>query len=74
MRSYDFNFGFVIPNSTNSWEAVYPVPPLSDEECASCILQRPRVPARTLPAALAAASVHALLTQSARARRSQTST
>lgn len=34
LRSYDFNFGFVIPNSTNSWEAVYPVPPLSDEECA----------------------------------------
>ena len=23
IRSYDFNFGFCIPGSTNSWEAIY---------------------------------------------------
>lgn len=28
-RSYDFTFGFCIPGSTNSWEAVYPVPQMS---------------------------------------------
>eukprot|EP00898_Chlorokybus_atmophyticus_P007852 jgi/Chlat1/8068/Chrsp73S07528 len=32
LRSYDFKFGFCIPNSTNSWEAVYPVPKLSKDE------------------------------------------
>jgi hypothetical protein len=26
VRSYDFNFGFCIPNSVNSWEAIYEVP------------------------------------------------
>ncbi|KAK9804684.1 hypothetical protein WJX72_000011 [[Myrmecia] bisecta] len=26
LRSFDFNFGFCIPNSTNTWEAVYPMP------------------------------------------------
>ena len=31
IKSYDFNFGFCIPNSTNTWEAIYDVPPLSDE-------------------------------------------
>ena len=25
IRSYDFNFGFCIPGSTNSWEAIYSV-------------------------------------------------
>ena len=28
IRSYDFNFGFCIPGSTNSWEAIYDVPTL----------------------------------------------
>lgn len=32
IRSYDFNFGFCIPGSTNSWEAIYPMPELSTEE------------------------------------------
>ena len=36
IKSYDFNFGFCIPNSQNSWEAIYDVPPLPDDlsECA----------------------------------------
>eukprot|EP00735_Rhodelphis_limneticus_P004034 TRINITY_DN15583_c0_g1::TRINITY_DN15583_c0_g1_i1::g.28568::m.28568 TRINITY_DN15583_c0_g1::TRINITY_DN15583_c0_g1_i1::g.28568 ORF type:complete len:188 (-),score=14.89,sp/Q90Z08/U119B_DANRE/55.14/6e-65,GMP_PDE_delta/PF05351.6/3.2e-63 TRINITY_DN15583_c0_g1_i1:129-692(-) len=28
IKSYDFNFGFCIPNSTNSWEAIYEMPEL----------------------------------------------
>jgi hypothetical protein len=32
VRSYDFTFGFVIPGSTNSWEAIYQVPKLSARE------------------------------------------
>lgn len=30
VKSYDFNFGFCIPNSTNTWEAIYDVPPLQE--------------------------------------------
>ena len=32
IRSYEFKFGFVIPNSHNSWEFIYDLPQLSDEE------------------------------------------
>lgn len=32
IRSYDFTFGFCIPNSVNSWEAIYPVPELKEEQ------------------------------------------
>ena len=32
IRSYDFKFGFVIPNSNNSWEFIYDLPELSEEE------------------------------------------
>ncbi len=32
IRSYDFKFGFVIPNSTNSWEFIYDLPELSYED------------------------------------------
>ena len=32
IRSYDFKFGFVIPNSTNSWEFIYDLPQLTPEE------------------------------------------
>ena len=28
IKSYDFMFGFCIPNSTNTWEAIYDMPPL----------------------------------------------
>ena len=32
IRSYDFKFGFVIPGSTNSWEFIYDLPELTDQE------------------------------------------
>ena len=32
IRSYDFEFGFVIPNSNNSWEFIYDLPALSAQE------------------------------------------
>ena len=32
IRSYEFKFGFVIPNSQNEWEFIYDLPELSDEE------------------------------------------
>ena len=32
IRSYSFKFGFVIPGSTNSWEFIYDLPELSQEE------------------------------------------
>jgi protein unc-119 len=31
VKSYDFKFGFCIPSSTNTWDAVYAVPPLDDD-------------------------------------------
>ena len=31
VKSYDFKFGFCIPGSTNTWDAVYAVPPLEEE-------------------------------------------
>ena len=32
IRSYDFTFGFCIPNSTNNWEVIYPLPELKESE------------------------------------------
>jgi hypothetical protein len=32
VKSFDFSFGFCIPNSTNSWEAIYDLPQLTPEE------------------------------------------
>ena len=32
LRSYEFKFGFIIPNSNNSWEFIYDMPTLSPEE------------------------------------------
>eukprot|EP01061_Rhynchopus_euleeides_P041120 TRINITY_DN711_c0_g1_i1.p1 TRINITY_DN711_c0_g1~~TRINITY_DN711_c0_g1_i1.p1 ORF type:complete len:194 (+),score=58.23 TRINITY_DN711_c0_g1_i1:377-958(+) len=32
IKSFDFNFGFCIPSSTNSWEAIYDMPKLSSDE------------------------------------------
>lgn len=32
IKSYDFNFDFCIPNSTNEWESIYDMPPLSAKE------------------------------------------
>mmetsp|Transcript_39800 Transcript_39800/g.55270 ORF Transcript_39800/g.55270 Transcript_39800/m.55270 type:complete len:190 (+) Transcript_39800:121-690(+) len=37
IRSYDFTFGFCIPNSVNSWEAIYPVPELSEDRIQQMI-------------------------------------
>lgn len=37
IKSFDFAFGFCIPNSTNSWEAIYEMPPLSPEEGAASL-------------------------------------
>lgn len=31
VKSYDFTFGFCIPNTVNTWEAIYSMPPLGDE-------------------------------------------
>lgn len=39
IKSFDFSFGFCIPNSTNSWEAIYDMPKLTDaekEEIVAC--------------------------------------
>lgn len=38
MKSYDFNFSFCIPNSTNEWEAIYSVG-LSDEREVQSLIQ-----------------------------------
>lgn len=35
VKSYDFQFGFCIPGSTNTWQAVYDVPPMSESRSAS---------------------------------------
>lgn len=32
VKSFDFNFQFCIPNSTNEWEAIYDMPDLADDE------------------------------------------
>ena len=37
IRSYEFKFGFVIPNSNNSWEFIYDLPELSEEEMKEII-------------------------------------
>ena len=40
IRSYSFKFGFVIPNSTNSWEFIYDLPELTADEMRE-IIQAP---------------------------------
>lgn len=37
IKSFDFPFGFCIPGSTNNWDSVYAVPPLSDEQIQDMI-------------------------------------
>eukprot|EP00760_Papus_ankaliazontas_P025347 PhM_4_TR2656/c0_g1_i1/m.23841 len=32
VKSFDFNFGFCIPNSVNTWEAIYEMPEMTREE------------------------------------------
>lgn len=38
VKSFDFNFGFCIPGSTNTWEAVYDIPTLDDALIQDMIL------------------------------------
>eukprot|EP01028_Stygiella_incarcerata_P004934 TRINITY_DN2131_c0_g1_i4.p1 TRINITY_DN2131_c0_g1~~TRINITY_DN2131_c0_g1_i4.p1 ORF type:complete len:276 (-),score=85.66 TRINITY_DN2131_c0_g1_i4:177-1004(-) len=40
VKSFDFKFGFCIPNSTNTWEAIYDVPSITPEMRAE-MLERP---------------------------------
>ena len=40
VKSFDFSFGFCIPNSTNSWEAIYDMPALTPE-WEQAIVQNP---------------------------------
>lgn len=35
IKSFDFDFGFVIPNTTNTWESVYTLPTLPESLSAS---------------------------------------
>ena len=35
IKSFDFTFPFCIPNSTNSWEAIYELPDMTDAEVRS---------------------------------------
>lgn len=37
IKSYDFTFGFCIPGSTNTWEAVYAMPPMEPDLVDSII-------------------------------------
>jgi len=37
VKSYDFNFQFCIPNSTNEWETIYDMPQISEDEYASML-------------------------------------
>ena len=37
IKSFDFDFGFCIPNSINSHEDIYDVPPLSEAEIADMV-------------------------------------
>ena len=40
IKNFDFNFGFCIPGSTNTWDALYDVPNL-DPDLVEEILSRP---------------------------------
>merc|ERR1712070_1054562 len=37
VRSFDFSFGFCIPNTTNTWEAIYDLPQFNEEEVRDMI-------------------------------------
>jgi len=39
IKSFDFNFGFCIPNSTNTWEAIYDMPELDPDLIAAMIAE-----------------------------------
>mmetsp|Transcript_24789 Transcript_24789/g.72620 ORF Transcript_24789/g.72620 Transcript_24789/m.72620 type:complete len:145 (-) Transcript_24789:1628-2062(-) len=37
VKSYDFTFGFCIPGSVNTWDAVYDLPPLNESDINAMI-------------------------------------
>ena len=37
IRSFDFTFGFCIPNSTNTWEVIYSLPELKESDIADMV-------------------------------------
>lgn len=37
VKSFDFEFGFCIPGSVNTWDAVYSMPPLSEDLLADMV-------------------------------------
>jgi len=37
LKSYDFNFSFCIPNSTNEWEAIYDMPHVAERDVQSLV-------------------------------------
>lgn len=39
IKSFDFTFGFCIPSSVNTWEAVYALPPLDDDLVSAMIAE-----------------------------------
>ena len=41
LRSYDFTFGFCIPNSVNGWEAIYPAPDAMTAELEKQMVDNP---------------------------------
>ena len=32
IKTYDFSFGFIIPNTRNTWETIYDLPELTEEK------------------------------------------
>ncbi len=38
LKSFDFKFGFCIPNSTNTWESIYEPPVLTEQEFKEIVL------------------------------------
>ncbi len=38
LKSFDFKFGFCIPNSTNTWESIYEPPVLTEQELKDIVL------------------------------------
>lgn len=56
IKSFDFAFGFCIPNSTNTWEVIYTMPPLSKKEGTLLLL---RVAVRAITFVAWVAPLHA---------------
>lgn len=79
IKSYDFSFGFCIPGSTNTWEAVYALPPMDNaliddmiahpyETSSDSFLKKNRAPAEARAAAPTASPFSRLFFFRARTR------